>query len=194
MDYVSAPHHLWDESYSLTRDDWNKRAIFNFFSLFNSVFINRYPRFHHEELYVYSDFESIDCSLLSVPGCAPLLHSLLSFINPHSCIFLDLLVEKPEMRAFLQAVFQWIRDNQDPDFLPCYGANFPRSELFLDTHDRASSFLFHAERPLVETLVYFYQLRSPFYDETPDDAFDYDLLQALQMNLELEDASDYQIM
>lgn len=191
MDFVPDSYHLWSELHTFTYNNWVKSALFQFFSVFNNIVINRYPYFHEEELAVLSNMVQLDYSLLSVLEYAPFLHPLLELVDVHTLILLDLLTVNPGMRAFLQAVFQAVLDNQDPDTLPCLGASIPRSQLFMNLHDRASSLLFHIERPVVETFVLFYQLDSPYYTEMPEGtSLDFTLLQDLQSNLDFEDSLD----
>ena len=191
MDYVPETYHLWSELHTFTYNNWVKDALFQFFSVFNNMMVNRYPYFHDEELGVLGQVGQLDYSLLSAPEYAPLLQGLLGLVDVHTLLLLDLLTSDPRMRALLRAAFQVVHDGQDPDSLPCLNSIIPRSQLFLDEHNRASSLLFHLEHPVVEALVLFYQLDSPYHNDMPEGmSIDFTLLQELQSNLAFEDSLD----
>jgi hypothetical protein len=188
MHVFSAPYHLWDDLYQTIGDNWRKRFFFEFFSVFNNILTNHYPYFHQYELHLLNLMETFDFDMLDIIDYAPFLHQLLGLVGLETVIFLDLLIWHPAARAFFQAIFQVMFENQGPLLLPCHSTHLSRYDLFLDTHDRAHSLFFNAKRPIVETLVYMYTLPSPFYDNMPADIqMDFESLQIFQENLDAEE-------
>ena len=153
---------------------------------------SRLPSFFQVEWDLYEEMEGLHFTPQLIHDLAPVFRHLLSLIGKPTAIFMDLFTEKEDLRAAFHEIFNMVLENQHPDYLPCFGGDILRSELFSSFNHRAHSFLFQSERSTVETLVSVYSLMHPFYDVMPLDLqLDHHTLQAYLINIELETSAPY---
>jgi hypothetical protein len=189
---MSAPYHDWHNFYLSIRDNQLYTFIFRYFSVYDNMIANSLPSFFQVEWGLYNDMEEINFTPELIQELAPIFHHLLSLVGKPTVLFLDLMIENGDLRGAFNELFNIVLEHQDPDFLPCFGGEILRSELFSNFHQRAHSFLFQSERSTVETLVSVYSFMHPFYDVMPLDLqLDHHSIQAYLVNIEAEANAPY---